>query len=137
MNSQSDIKKWERYLKLREEILKALEIARKDYKIIDTFLSAEVFVKAGEELKPYLENSSFWEYFLMVSKFELTEEIKKNKESEIVYQAEEINDLVIKIKPTGNKKCERCWQRKPEVGKLEIPDLCNRCYEVIKSLNKQ
>jgi isoleucyl-tRNA synthetase len=134
---ESDIKKWERYLKLREEILKALEIARKDYKIIDTFLSAEVFVKAGEELKPYLENSSFWEYFLMVSKFELTEEIKKNKESEIVYQAEEINDLVIKIKPTENKKCERCWQRKPEVGKLEIPDLCNRCYEVIKSTDKQ
>jgi len=135
--SESDIKKWEKYLKLREEILKALERARKDYKIIDTFLSAEVFVKAGEELKPYLENSSFWEYFLMVSKFELTEKIEKSNESEVVYQSDEINNLVIKIKPTENKKCERCWQRKPEVGKLEIPDLCNRCYGVIKSLNKQ
>jgi len=54
----------------------------------------------------------------------------------VVYQSDEIEDLVIKIKPTENKKCERCWQRKPEVGKLEISDLCNRCYEVIKSLNK-
>jgi len=73
----------------------------------------------------------------MVSKFELTEKIEKSNESEVVYQSDEIENLVIKIKPTENKKCERCWQRKPEVGKLEIPDLCNRCYEVIKSLNKQ
>lgn len=132
--SEEEVKKWEKYLELREEILKALEIARKDYKIINTFLEAEVFVKAPEELKPYLENFSFWEYFLIISKFEVVENLEKMSDKEIIYQSEEIKDLEIKIKPTENKKCERCWQRKPEVGKLEIPDLCQRCYEVVKSI---
>ena len=133
--SEEEVKKWEKYLELREEILKALEIARKDYKIINTFLEAEVFVKAPEELKPYLENFSFWEYFLIISKFEVVENLEKMSDKEIIYQSEEIKGLEIKIKPTENKKCERCWQRKPEVGKLKIPDLCQRCYEVVKSIN--
>ncbi|PMP67247.1 MAG: isoleucine--tRNA ligase [Thermodesulfobacterium geofontis] len=134
--NEEKIKKWEKYLELREEFLRALEIARKDYKIINTFLEAEVSVKASQDLKSYLIDSAFWEYFLMVAKFELIEEFQKSSDKEVVYQSEEIKDLVIKIRATKNKKCERCWQRKPEVGKLEIPDLCYRCFEVIKSLNK-
>ncbi|WP_038058107.1 isoleucine--tRNA ligase [Thermodesulfobacterium hydrogeniphilum] len=131
--SADKVKNWEKILEIREEILRALEIARKDYKIINTFLEAEVFVKAPEELKGYLENSAFWEYFIMVAKFSLIDEIIETGENEIVCDSEEIKGLKIKIKPTEYKKCERCWQRKPEVGKLENPELCQRCYEVIKN----
>ncbi|MCD6490615.1 MAG: isoleucine--tRNA ligase [Thermodesulfobacterium sp.] len=132
--TEKEVKKWKTYLELREEILKALEIARKDYKIISTFLEAEVSVKAPQDLKSYFENSNFWEYFIMVAKFELADELKQTSEKEVIYNSEEIKNLAIKVKPTENKKCERCWQRKPEVGSLEIPDLCQRCYEVIKSI---
>ena len=131
--SADKVKNWEKILEIREEILRALEIARKDYKIINTFLEAEVFVKAPEELKGYLENSAFWEYFIMVAKFSLIDEITETGENEIVCDSEEVKGLKIKIKPTEYKKCERCWQRKPEVGKLENPELCQRCYEVIKN----
>jgi len=133
--TEEEVKKWKTYLELREEIIKALEIARKDFKIINTFLEAEVFVKAPQDLKSYLENSNFWEYFIMVAKFELTDELKQTSEKEVIYNSEEIKKLTVKVKPTKNKKCERCWQRKPEVGSLEIPELCQRCYEVVKSIN--
>ena len=130
--SDDKIKKWEKILELREEILKALEIARKDYKIISTFLEAEVYVKAPEEIKGYLKDSSFWEYFLMVAKFSIVEELKAESEKEVFWSSEEIQGLEVKVKLTEYKKCERCWQRKPEVGTLENPELCQRCYEVVQ-----
>lgn len=131
---KAEIEKWEKYLQLRSEFLKPLEIARKDKKIIGSSLEAEMFVKADSELIPYLSENSFWEYFLMVAKFELKEDLPKfNENEEVYYISEEFKGLEIKVKVTSFKKCERCWQRKPEVGKLKIPDLCQRCYEVIKS----
>jgi len=71
----------------------------------------------------------------MVAKSEITDELKQTSEKEVIYNSEEIKKLTIKVKPTKNKKCERCWQRKPEVGSLEIPELCQRCYEVVKFIN--
>lgn len=128
--SEDEVKRWEMILKLREEILKPLEIARRDFKIINTFLEAEVLVKSNEKYELYLKDESFWEYFLMVADFKLVENIEKEEKS-VIYSSEEFTGLEIKIKQTSYRKCERCWQRKPEVGTLPIPELCERCYRVV------
>ncbi len=131
------VKKWKEILKIREEFLKALEIARKDRKIISTSLEAEVFVDldslSDETVKELLENKYFWEYFLMIAKFERG--ILEGEEV-VEYQGEEIKGLKIYVKKTEYKKCERCWQRKEEVGTLEEPELCKRCFEVVKAFKK-
>ncbi|QER41900.1 isoleucine--tRNA ligase [Thermodesulfobacterium sp. TA1] len=127
---EDEVKKWETLLRLREEFLKALEIARKDHKSINTFLEAEVYVKAPEEIKEYLKDKAFWEYFLMIAKFELVENLNEKLEPQ-TFVSEEISGLKVLIKPTEYKKCERCWQRKPEVGNLPNPELCERCYQVV------
>jgi len=130
--SENELKYWEKLLELREEVIRVLEFARKDAKIISTFLEAEVVVDAPEEVLPYFKDSSFWEYFLMVASFGVGE-VKKQEDKEVVMESEEVKGLKIKVKPTEYKKCERCWQRKREVGTLPEPDLCKRCYEVVTS----
>jgi len=120
---------WQKRLLLREEFLKALEIARKEAKLIGSSLEAEVYFEAPPEWKEELSDFFFWEYFLMVSAFK-----EGAPEEVLLYEAEEIKGLKIWIKKTSYKKCERCWQRRPEVGTLENPELCKRCLEVVKSL---
>ena len=40
--------------------------------------------------------------------------------------------LFIKIKVSDSNRCDRCWNYREEVGKIEkYPTLCNRCAEVI------
>lgn len=50
----------------------------------------------------------------------------------VYYEGEELKGLKILVVPTSYLKCERCWQRRPEVGTLEIQELCRRCFEVVK-----
>lgn len=64
----------------------------------------------------------------MIAKFH----ISPMESDKILYTSEKFKDLKIGIKVTSFKKCERCWQRRPEVGTLENPELCLRCFEVIK-----
>lgn len=126
--AEEEVVRWRKILQLREEFLKALERARKDLRLIGSSLEAEVLFEAPEEWKPLLMDRAFWEYFLMVAKFEKA----TIPEAEATYLSQEIEGLKILIKATSYKKCERCWQRRPEVGSLEIKELCHRCFEVIK-----
>ncbi|MFN3567322.1 MAG: isoleucine--tRNA ligase [Caldimicrobium sp.] len=126
--SKEEKEMWKKILFLREEFLKALEIARKDAKIIGSSLEAEVYYTSADEVSIILKDKVFWEYFLMVAKFE---EGLPGHDNGILYNSEEIKGLSIFVKPTAFKKCERCWQRRPEVGTLPNPELCQRCYDVI------
>ena len=128
--TEEELLKWKKILSLREEFLKALEIARKDKKIIGSSLEAEIYFEAPEEYEEILNDTPFWEYFLMIAKFSKGLPPKEG----VLYEGEEIKNLKIFILPTSYKKCERCWQRKPEVGSLENPELCSRCLEVVKNL---
>jgi len=129
--SKEEEERWEKFLALREEFLKALEIARKDKKIIGNSLSAECYVVCPEDLKEYLYDQGFWEYFLMIARFEVGEEFEETFPVE--YRSEEFPGLIIYVKETSDGKCERCWQRRPEVGSLRIKELCARCLEVVQS----
>ncbi len=127
--TEGELKHWKEVLLLREEFLKALEIARKDAKVIGSSLAAEVYYLAPGEYKELLSNKDFWEYFLMVANFEEGELFNEG----IAYASEEIKGLRIFIKETTYRKCERCWQRRPEVGTLENQELCKRCFEVVNA----
>jgi len=64
----------------------------------------------------------------MVARFEEGAPLKEG----ISFEGEELKGLKIWVRPTEYQKCERCWQRRPEVGTLENPELCKRCLEVIR-----
>ncbi|MCS7149147.1 MAG: isoleucine--tRNA ligase [Caldimicrobium sp.] len=125
---EEEAERWSKILRVREEFLKALEIARKDLKMIGSSLEAEVYFEAPPDWRDLLRDKAFWEYFLMVANFEERPLDKK----QIIHHSEEIEGLRISVKATHFAKCERCWQRRPEVGTLAAKDLCERCFEVVK-----
>jgi len=109
-------KKWEEILKVREKVLKELEKMREGKKVYSS-LEAKVFIEAPSHLFYFLKS--------------LSEELK---EIFIVSQVEikEAEELKIKVEKAEGKKCERCWNYSPYVGKnKDYPTICERCLKVI------
>ncbi len=130
---QDFVEEWKRRFLIRSEITRALEVARKDERIIGSSLEAEVSVKVPEEFKDLFGDSAFWEYFLIVSSFKVEED--PSEKDAVVLESEELKGLKVVVRKASGGKCERCWQRKPEVGSSsEYPELCKRCERVVKEL---
>ena len=49
------------------------------------------------------------------------------------YESGEIEGMSVVIERAEGKKCERCWNWSAAVGTFgDEPELCDRCYNVIK-----
>ncbi len=122
-------KKWERLFEIRSEITKALEIARKEKKIIGNSLEAQVVLSAEGELGDFIrEHAKTLEYLAIVSKLTCGEGGEG-----VCYDSEEIPGLSIWVSRAPGKKCERCWKWSESVGRVpELPQVCERCARVLK-----
>lgn len=116
--------KWEKILKLREDVQKALEEARQK-EIIGSSLEAEVIL--------YIKDSHM--EALDVSKEDLaTIFIVSNVELEKDSKAKEIK---IEVKKAKGEKCARCWKYSQEVNKQkEFPKLCSRCATIVANSHR-
>ncbi len=129
---------WERRFLLRREITRALEMARKDTRLIGSSLEAEVLVVPPQEDQSLFQNPSYWEYLTIVSSFQVVEKLPSPGEGEVCLNGEEIPDLRILVRRASGSKCERCWQWRKEVGSFEdYPQLCARCREVLRRLKSE
>ena len=108
--------KWDRILKIKEEVAKKLEEARVA-KIIGHSLNAKVIISAeGSELEFLKENHDLLMTVFMVSGFEVVE-----------------GNADIKVDVADGEKCERCWMYSTTVGEnKEHPTICHRCCENLK-----
>ncbi|MCI3921054.1 isoleucine--tRNA ligase [Paenibacillus sp. TRM 82003] len=120
-------RKWESLIDVRDEVLKALESARKE-KRIGNSLSAHVSLFPSEETASLLAQFSELEKLFIVSK------VTVHAASEAApVDAEKLKGLAVKVDTAEGGKCERCWNVTPEVGaNAEHPTLCNRCTHVVK-----
>ena len=120
------------FLKVRADVSKALELARKGG-LIGQSLEAKIFIEENEQVKKIL-NSQKEELPLLfiVSQVEV---VPKLKEAEILYDGENIKGLRIGVSKAQYDKCARCWNYRERVGKnSNFPDACPRCVEVLKRL---
>ena len=119
--------KWDRVLRVRGELTKALEIARRD-KVIGHSLEAEVVVAAGGELGEFL--AANWETLqsvAIVSRMELMGSLP-----EPGFVSTELPELSVLVRSARGEKCERCWLRSEALGSdTEHPGLCPRCTNVV------
>lgn len=124
--------KWERILKIRDEISKALEAARKD-KVIGHSLDAQVKIYASQELAQFLAPlTGELATILIVSSAEV---ISDSQAPAGIFVSEEVPGLRVGITQAQGEKCERCWTYSEEVGKDgEHPAVCKRCLEVVENL---
>ncbi|MDI6840577.1 MAG: isoleucine--tRNA ligase [bacterium] len=116
--------KWDELNSVRDEVLLALELARKD-KFIGNSLEASVVIwtqdkRLRELLKKELHQLPSIFIVSQVSISQVKGMLKGKK-------------VDVKIQRAAGKKCERCWIFSQEIGKnMDYPTLCPKCIGVIK-----
>jgi isoleucyl-tRNA synthetase len=120
--------KWDRFLDVRDEVLKALEEARKE-KVIGNSLGAAVHLYPDDEVHKLLQQLEQLDQLFIVSAVQVHPQGITAPEG--AYHAK---GLSVAIDVADGEKCERCWIVTPEVGKSkEHPTLCARCSSVIET----
>lgn len=129
---QQMMDKWAELLKVRSEITKALEIARRD-KVIGHPLEAEVLVMADGELAGFLQAE--WQTIKEISIISELSVLEEDANANgIRFESEELEGFVVQVQAATGEKCSRCWIRSTTVGDhSEHPEICDRCADVILS----
>ncbi len=126
-NSTAVKAKWDHFMDVRDDVLKALEEAR-NAKVIGKSLNAKVALYVNEETKELLEGiEERLEQLFIVSEVEVAGSIYDAPEEAIKLE----HAAIVVTKATG-ETCERCWNISEEVGTVEKhPTLCERCSTVV------
>ncbi|MCZ8511250.1 isoleucine--tRNA ligase [Paenibacillus filicis] len=120
--------KWDAFITLRDDVLKALEEARKS-KLIGNSLSAAVHLYPSEATAELLKGFDQLDQLFIVSALEVHPAGTKAPED-----AHAFHGVAVKVAVAEGDKCERCWIVTLEVGHdAEHPTLCKRCASVIKA----
>ncbi len=123
------MEKWEQLIRVRSEITKALEIARRE-KVIGHSLEAEVLLRSEGDLKKFVESE--WETVKEISIISKLSRFDDKKDEGILFESEEMEGLKIRVVAAPGEKCERCWIRSITVGKDQNhPKICERCAGVV------
>jgi len=120
------LEKWNQFLLIRDDVLKALEIARKE-KVIGNSLAAQVNIYAEEKDNNLLKTFSDLDKLFIVSKVSL--ELINNKTN----KALALEKVAVEVIPAEGEKCERCWIITTERGADPAhPTLCPSCATIVK-----
>jgi isoleucyl-tRNA synthetase len=123
--------RWDRLLDVRDEVSKALEIAR-DEKRIGSPLAAKVRIEAPEGTRSFLESFGPELRFLFI-----TSGVEFGEVGDGAYRSERIDDLAVEVHGADGDKCERCWNFTTDVGSdTEWPGVCARCAGAIREQEK-
>lgn len=115
--------KWDHFLAVRDDVLKALEEARAE-KVIGKSLEAKITIQAKDEkTQRVLTEIDRLDQLFIVSKVELVNDQVLQKGYDYV---------AVSVEKYEADKCERCWVADDEVGKVETHStLCPRCAEIV------
>ena len=123
--------RWDTVSRVRREVTRALESARKD-KRIGHSLDGAVTLGVSEELRAALSpfEAQLRSLFIVSSV-----RIVPLQELDERLGCEEIEGLRVDVAPTQDPKCERCWVHDPSVGRNEQhPTVCDRCANALREM---
>jgi isoleucyl-tRNA synthetase len=122
--------KWDKILDIREEVSKALELARQQ-RTIGHSLDAKVTIYADKELLDLFNSiSETLEQIFIVSNVKT--EIVPSKLPDGAVKFEDMNMAVLVEKAPGHK-CDRCWKYAEDAQKFDDETvLCSRCSDVLE-----
>ncbi|MGX4669156.1 isoleucine--tRNA ligase [Cerasibacillus sp. JNUCC 74] len=124
---QEIAEKWDHFMLVRDDVLKALEEARNE-KIIGKSLEAKLIIMPKDgQTKQVLESIDELHQYLIVSEVDLVQKLDDGKEYTYVD---------VRVAKHPGEKCERCWVASHTVGEVsEHPTLCSRCATIVKENN--
>lgn len=128
-DSEEMCKKWERLLDLRDDVMKALEIARAD-KMIGKSLDAKIVIYTEDnEVYSILNEFSDWLSTVCIT-----------SQSELVYGAapegafaDTVSGIKVVVSPAEGCKCDRCWAYTKDGVDDGEGFLCRRCYNILNN----
>lgn len=125
---------WEQLIKIRGEVLKAIEIKRRSGQIGNSLEARVELLLANPELKEFLKGySQLLPTIFIVSQVEIKDYIANEPDTQEAIPAGDVWGLYILVKRALGKKCIRCWNWSVSVGMdKEHPEICKRCVDVIK-----
>ena len=127
-NTQEIVEKWDKFLLLRDDVLKALEEARNE-KVIGKSLTAKVTLFVTPETDALLkEIKGNLKQLFIVSACEVAGLIDEAPETAL-----KLDYAAVLVEKAEGETCERCWVVTPDVGEdPDHPTLCPRCANVVK-----
>ena len=125
LSGQEFMAKWDRIHAVRDDVNKALELARNE-KMIGKSLEAKVVLHCSDEVLALLESVA--EDLPMVF---ITSQVELQKGGEAAFTGE-VSGLGVTVMPAEGEKCERCWAYRSDIGADPAhPTLCARCAKAI------
>jgi isoleucyl-tRNA synthetase len=121
------VERWERIMRVRTDVSKALELARAA-KTIGHSLDAGVVITAPADLLGFLrEYTDELQSIFIVSKVTLLDGLSGES-----WVSENIDGLKVQVAAAPGVKCERCWCYSEELGsQAEHPTICPKCTEAV------
>jgi len=118
------LQNWTALFAIRDEVLRALEVAR-IAKEIGSSLEAKVTLSAsGKTLELLRQYANDLRYIFIVSEVELIEFAD--------------GDVSIKVSTADGQKCERCWNYSTRVGEsAKYPTVCERCVAALEEIESE
>ncbi len=128
-NQENIEAKWDSFMILRDDVLKALEVARNE-KVIGKSLSARIVLFPNDKTKELLVSvEENLQQLFIVSGFEIGGSFNDAPEN-----AQDFENVKIVVDTATGDTCERCWVVTATVGQDEDhPTLCTRCANVVNT----
>jgi isoleucyl-tRNA synthetase len=121
---------WEILGKVRGEVLKALEVARNEKKLVNSGLEARILLNADLELKSKLKH-----YLAQLPGLFIVSQVDLFSAGKGDFTSDMVPSLEITVQRADGKKCERCWNFSTHVGEnSRYPTICERCSEAIAEI---
>ena len=121
--------RWDRLVDLRDEVAKALEIARAA-KRIGTSLEAKVRIEAPAEVSAFLQSFGPELRFVFI-----TSGVEFSAVGNGAHRSERVAGLAVEVLSADGTKCERCWNYTTDVGgDRDHPGVCARCAEAVREI---
>jgi isoleucyl-tRNA synthetase len=124
---------WELLSKVRSEVLKALEVARNEKKLVNSGLEAKILLNADLELKAKLKH-----YLAALAGLFIVSQVELITAGSGDHKSDVVPGLEVTVQRAEGKKCERCWNYSTHVGEnARYPTICERCSEAIVEIEAQ
>ncbi|MFP7252760.1 isoleucine--tRNA ligase [Terribacillus goriensis] len=117
--------KWDHFMKVRDDVLKALEIARSE-KVIGKSLESKLTIVAKDDAtKQLLQGIDNLHQLLIVSEADVVDADA---------DAADYEHVAVRVEKHPADRCERCWVASDTVGQDEKhPELCSRCASIVEA----
>ncbi|MFC0188970.1 isoleucine--tRNA ligase [Fictibacillus aquaticus] len=126
-NGDALLGEWDRFMEIRDEVLKALEEARSE-KVIGKSLTASLTIYSDGEVNEWLKKTDQLNKLFIVSSAEVA-----GSKADAPGNARTFQHTSVVVSAAEGETCDRCWTVTKDVGSnSQHPALCSSCADIVE-----